>query len=109
VRGKDVSAGAGQPAIVVGVTPVPARKALSLYTVHPLRVEIFPTTDVTVESEKSPFTNELVKLIFKFFPAVPSSALSIAPITVDPDPVPLKTELPTTEIALRVVLADPTF
>ena len=109
VLGKVSSAGAGQPAIVVGVTPVPAKKALSRYTVHPLRVEIFPTDETIAESSKEPLTKEFVKLIFRFLPDVPSSEPSIAPITVDPDPVPLKTELPTTEIALRVVLAEPTF
>ena len=69
---------------------------------------IFPTADTTVASLKPPLTKELVKLILRFFPAVPSSVPSIAPITVEADPVPLKTVLPTTDIAFSVVLADPT-
>ena len=68
-----------------------------------------PTVETIVESEKDPLTNELVKLILRFLPEVPSSDPSIAPITVAPVPVPLNTELPTTEIAFKVLFAVATF
>ena len=68
-----------------------------------------PTVETIVESEKDPLTNELVKLILRFLPEVPSSDPSMAPITVASVPVPLNTELPTTEIAFKVLFAVATF
>ena len=67
---------------------------------------ILPTLDTTVASLKPPFTKEFVKLILRFLPAVPSSVPSIAPITVAAEPVPLKTVLPTTDMAFNVVFAE---
>ena len=80
-----------------------------MYTVHPFSVTTFPTVETTAESSNEPLTNELVKFIFKFLPEVPSRVPSIAPMRVDPEPVPLKTELLTTEMAFRAVFAVPTF